>query len=703
MTQPTLQEYQEAIQRPDLCFKDPDLKLGKTVPGVFGLPKVISGGFAGVFQIKKGKTSSAARCFLREGDDTEKRYKIIYDFLHRKKINCIVKFDYLNEGILVKGKWYPILKMDWLEGETLSTYLERNHNNREAMEMMATKFKDLVTELHKRGISHGDLHDQNIMVVNGELKAIDYDAMYVPELKGRDCSEVGHINYQHPERNIHHNGPYLDHFSEWVIYISLKALAKNPSIWNTVHGGDQCLLLRSTDYQDPENSQAFKALSSINDDNLHILVDVLKTSIYTYDLKDIPSILDENKIIQTQRRLTSKEQDIPDITMGGLDVKYSSGDNSWIWENKKIDYRHFTGTRFYGIASIMIPLLYILAVETLLLLHIMPDGKLPFILLGAIVLALMLPVSYWTNTQVNQRKSINTKLRKLENKTKAYKKKIEQELFTLNQYKSKLNAEIRKLRDKIISHRNMEDLELKKLESNQRTRLHEIEEKEKKLQEWEKHETTVQLKEKKERYLVEKLRGHRITAARITNLGLVKGLFLSTQGIRSAADFTDVITIRNLFIGSGARFRLRGGGSTVFWWLNPQQVRAIREWQSGLIRRYEGKAPNRLSKEENNRISMKYETQRAQIREDEKRAKDAMKLDKKKAKEAFSKKIDVLQQIIEDKKRSHNAVVDKTQQTVDAICEDMNAIDWEINNLKHQLKGYTEINFKNYVKLILGI
>jgi hypothetical protein len=54
------------MQRPDLCFKDPDLRKGKTIPGVFGLPKVISGGFAGVFQVKKRKKTRPSISFFTE-------------------------------------------------------------------------------------------------------------------------------------------------------------------------------------------------------------------------------------------------------------------------------------------------------------------------------------------------------------------------------------------------------------------------------------------------------------------------------------------------------------------------------------------------------------------------------------------------------------------------------------------------------------
>lgn len=701
MTQPTLQEYQEAIQRPDLCFKDPDLKNGVTTPGVFGLPKVISGGFAGVFQIKAGKTSYAARCFLREGDNTERRYKSIHDFLSRKRINCIVKFEYINQGILVKGKWYPILKMEWLEGETLSTYIENNHHNRDTMNLMASKFKELVEELHKRGISHGDLHDQNIMVVNGELKVIDYDAMYVPGLEGQDCSEVGHLNYQHPERRLSHYGPYLDHFSEWVIYVSLKALAIDPGIWDEANGGDQCLLFRNSDYQDPENSHVFKALSRINDDNLSILVEALRDALYTYNLMDIPSIIDENKLTQRHRRLAKESAYVPEINMKELEVKYNPGDSSWIWDNKKVEYKHFTRADAIARVATVLPLLYILVVEALFILHELPSSQYALITLGAPALVLLTPVSYWTNNQVKERRIKSIKLGKLEEETRVHRKKIQQELKTITQFKSRVNEDIKKLRNQIMSLKNTESLELKKIESIHWNRLRELKETTKSLDEMEKHERDTQLKEKKARYVVEKLKSHRLAASRVPALGLVKGFLLSRQGIRSAADFTDISINRNLFLDNGARFRFRNGGSTVIWWLNPQQIHALRDWQRDLKKLYESKSPDKLSAEENKKISQKYKTQRANLEKEEMKVKETIQEEKKKTREEFSEKIENLNKIIEDKKQHHDEEVNKTQSTLNEICDKISGYDWEINTLKHQLRGYNEISFKNYLKKIL--
>jgi serine/threonine protein kinase len=700
LTQPTLQEYQEAIQRPDLCFKDPDLKKGETTPGVFGLPKVISGGFAGVFQVKTGKTSYAARCFLREGDDTEKRYKAIHDFLHRKQINCIVKFDYINQGILVKGEWYPILKMEWLEGETLSTYIENNHHNQETMTVMASKFKTIVEELHKRGISHGDLHDQNIMVVKGELKVIDYDAMYVPRLKGQDCSEVGHINYQHPERRLSHYGPYLDHFSEWGIYISLKALANDPGIWDEVNGGDQCLIFRNTDYQDPENSRAFKALSRIENDNLAMLVETFRDAVYTYNLEDIPSILDENNITR-RRKLEREVAEIPEINMEGLEVKYASGDNSWIWDNKKVDYKHFMGTRGYERVAVTLPLFYLLLVEASFILGWLPSGNLVLITLGAPALALLLPVSYWTNTQVKERRSKSRELRKLENETRALRNKIQQELKTITQFKSRENEDVKKLRDQIVSLKNQESRELKKIESSHWNRLREIEEAMKGLVDREKNERERQLKVKKERYIVEKLKSHRLAGNRVSNLGLVKRFLLSMQGIRSAADFTDISHNRTIFMDNGARFRLRNGSTTIVGGLNSQQIRSLRDWQRSLIKRYEGKSPDKLSPEESKKISERYKTHRASLKEEEKKVKETIQEEKKVTRDGFSKKTANLKNEIEGKKQRHDEEVNKTQSILDKICEEISGLDWEINKIRHQLRGYSEISFKNYLKQIL--
>ena len=56
---------------------------------------------------------------------------------------------------------------------------------------------------------------QNIIVIGGAPKLIDYDGMYLPELSGLPANEVGHVNYQHPARDASHYGEGMDRFGSF--------------------------------------------------------------------------------------------------------------------------------------------------------------------------------------------------------------------------------------------------------------------------------------------------------------------------------------------------------------------------------------------------------------------------------------------------------------------------------------------------------
>ncbi len=126
MAWPSMTDYQEAIQNPGFCFSDPELRRGTPALDVLGLPKPITGGFASVYQMKCGSRQYAVRCFLRYHPDQEARYAAISRYLQKVRLPYTVNFNLLKEGIKVRGQWYPILKMEWLNGQTLSTYIDQN-------------------------------------------------------------------------------------------------------------------------------------------------------------------------------------------------------------------------------------------------------------------------------------------------------------------------------------------------------------------------------------------------------------------------------------------------------------------------------------------------------------------------------------------------------------------------------------------------
>jgi serine/threonine protein kinase len=277
MPWPTPQDYNEAIQAPTVCFADQELKAGKPEHGPTGMPRPISGSFASVYRMNCGSRVWAVRCFTREVDDQQKRYDAISSYLRAVKLPCFVEFEFIKQGILVNGQWYPILKMEWIDGETLDKYLEKNRRHSAKLQVLACQWIDTLRVMRQARIAHGDLQHGNILVSANGLKLIDYDGMFVPALDGMSSHEEGHPNYQHPSRRGRDFGSYVDAFSGWVIYTAILAIQEDPEIWTQLNAGDECLLLRRGDFADPGNSRAFKLMAGIPSPSIRHLVDELRS------------------------------------------------------------------------------------------------------------------------------------------------------------------------------------------------------------------------------------------------------------------------------------------------------------------------------------------------------------------------------------------------------------------------------------------
>ncbi|MCC7530957.1 MAG: protein kinase [Candidatus Melainabacteria bacterium] len=265
---PTPQDYNESVQMPEYSFADEKLAKGTPELTPIGLPKPVTGNFASVYRFETGQKLVAVKCFLRNVYDQQQRYQHLSQFMANNQIPYIVDFEYITKGIRVKTDWYPILKMDWVEGTAFDQYLRKHAGNRANIEKLLNQFAKVVRELKRIGIAHGDLQHGNIIVQPSDLRLVDYDGMFVPALKGESSNELGHPSYQHPQRSATDFSASLDDFSAWLIYSSLSILMIDPMLFRKYSGGDECILFRHADLKDPSNSRLFREL--LNHPNLEV-------------------------------------------------------------------------------------------------------------------------------------------------------------------------------------------------------------------------------------------------------------------------------------------------------------------------------------------------------------------------------------------------------------------------------------------------
>src|SRR5437773_1211493 len=121
--------------------------------------------------------------------------------------------------------------------------------NPASLEALRAKWVTLVRHLEAAQVAHGDLQHGNILVRGGSIQLVDYDGMWVPALRGRKATELGHRAYQHPERSEQDYGQEIDRFSALVIYLSLAALERDATLWERFHTGDNLIFVREDFHQ----------------------------------------------------------------------------------------------------------------------------------------------------------------------------------------------------------------------------------------------------------------------------------------------------------------------------------------------------------------------------------------------------------------------------------------------------------------------
>lgn len=279
MKYPLRSHYDTAVRNLDKFVFDSVLKVGKPAMQTQNpnLLRSSSGGKAIVYEITANTKKYAIKCWVEDLGDLKIRYKAIDEYLKKVKLPYFVDFSYNEQGILVNGQKFPIVRMEWIDGISFRRFLANNINNPAYIRNFAEKFLEMVTVLHQNNISHGDLQHGNIMVhKNGAICLIDYDSLYVPQLSNEKDNIKGIPGYQHPNRNkLIKLSPKSDYFSELIIYLSLLAISEKPSYWKKIEQEER-LLFSDKDLANPKKSQIFSELKNLSDEVQYFTLELEK-------------------------------------------------------------------------------------------------------------------------------------------------------------------------------------------------------------------------------------------------------------------------------------------------------------------------------------------------------------------------------------------------------------------------------------------
>ena len=277
MQYPLISEYVRAIQDASSNLD----KLAHLVPvqDDHGEPYRSSGAFAVVFKMKDEQTGKcyALKCFTEEQEGRAEAYRQIADELEFVDSSYITSVKYLEKEIFVDSSCeedeFPVLLMDWIDGETMESYIAENYQDNYAMAMLCYRFCKMAAWLRSQPFAHGDIKPDNIMVrPDRNLTLVDYDGMFVPAMKGQKSPTIGTKDFSHPLRTVDDFDESIDDFALASIALSLKAISLKPSLFDEYGAADR-LLFSADDYHDLSRSKVMSALQELmNDEELATLL-----------------------------------------------------------------------------------------------------------------------------------------------------------------------------------------------------------------------------------------------------------------------------------------------------------------------------------------------------------------------------------------------------------------------------------------------
>jgi hypothetical protein len=715
---PSPSDYQDTVQNPRVAFSDPVLRDGTVVRDALGLPKPISGSFATVYQVDHAGRRYAVRCFLRHVPDIAQRYAAISAYLKQVSLPYTVEFNFLSQGIRLRGQWFPILKMDWLEGERLDVYVARHLNDSNALLELTRQFIEMALALRQAKMAHGDLQHGNLLVVKNQLRLLDYDGMFVPALAGRGSNEVGQPNYQHPIRSARDYGPNLDNFSVWVIALSLLGLAIEPSLRTAFNRGGEALLLERSDFINPSASKTLTTLQTSSNPTLRYLTLTFVPYLFARDLDSIPA-LEPNALGRLQSQtIVLPPQTLPDWLRDSVPPATATAPNSapapagmpppgadWLLDHMEEASPQALSGSFRAEKSLLtvVGLLFVLLVGVMLV------GPVPPLIGAAILAALpliaVLSLSLFFSLRYNspERRDAARLVQELQNATVELRRRESVLMHDVSGMARAEQEEMAKLMAQQSANTNKEKTGLAALDQTLSGDLAKIDARRQELDDKKDALFEKSLKQLQQEQLERKLETYRISDAILP--GIINRELKQTlerHGFHSAADITN---FKVNFFNSSKRFNLinRKGVSVYVEGVTPERGVALILWRRTVEARVKGTLPTTLPTDTLNKLNKRFQDEIVNLKLAELKTKQQVQDSKAQLTESARKEHERLTRAMQELPAIYKNKLQATEQELAQVRRAIAEREWALVLARRRLQSFAHINFLNYVKSIFGL
>ncbi len=230
-----------------------------------------------IIRFRKDVTTISSRDYV-------KRMGIIRNVIENEDLDFFVGFQVVAEAVIMPKGCFPSLIMEYVNGYKLSAYLQLNLHNKTKLNKLLQEFERIFRINNSKGIVHGDLNDNNIIIDKGtDIKILDVDNLWKVDFA--EQKDFGaDKKFQHPLR--HNNKKmcsYLDYFSQIIILANIKVALEAPELYlKYIRNGN---IFTESDYNDPLSSSIL--LEIRNQKNLTCVYTAISEALYAKELSSI--------------------------------------------------------------------------------------------------------------------------------------------------------------------------------------------------------------------------------------------------------------------------------------------------------------------------------------------------------------------------------------------------------------------------------